>query len=257
MINNIFFGIKISNHQFNLISSIYKKRDIIDFIEIILKSDFNRKDLAFIKDLKIPYAIHLANSNDGIDFGNNIKEKNNTVYIEKINNNIDIFGEMKPICYIIHPESGDLNYSIDNIMKLKIRPLAIENMPVKGIHGEIMLGYDPPSLSRYFNIIKDLQFCFDINHAIKSSISLKIDSYKFIKNFLKFKSPIIFHIAGGDMNDEVDKHLNLNEGQYDISKIKKILFNFKKKVYLTFETPKKIKNHIKEDLKNMEFFLNI
>jgi len=166
------------------------------------------------------------------------------------------FSKLNPICYIVHPESGDLNLSISNIEKLLIKPIAIENMPVKGIHGENMLGYDSNSLGDYYKKIRNLEFCLDINHAIKASITLKKDPYDFVLELIKFKKPLIFHIAGGDMSEEIDNHLNLNEGNYDIAKIKKILLKINYKIYLTFEIPRDTNYGIEDDLRNMKLFIN-
>ena len=136
----------------------------------------------------------------------------------------------------------------------KIKPLALENMPKIGIRGEKLLGYDLNSLNIYFSRINYLEFCFDINHAIKAAISMKKDYISFIKEFLGFKKPILFHISGGNLSIEIDEHLSLEEGQYDLSEIKKILFNYDGNVNLTFETPRNYERKISDDLKNMELF---
>ena len=50
-----------------------------------------------------------------------------------------------------------------------------------------------------------MELCFDINHAIKASITLNKDFELFLKEFLSFKKPIVFHIASGDSSEEIDK----------------------------------------------------
>lgn len=252
MIKNIKLGIKITTKNFNFIPSIYANQDIIDFIEIILMPEFTSKDIDFIKDLEMPYAIHIPNSNYGIDFGDITKNVKNSYFIDKINQYKD---ELMPICYIIHPESGDINLSIKNIKKLKLKPIAIENMPLKSLIEGELLGYDPISLKDYFDQIKDLEFCFDINHAIKTAVSKKIEYITFIKEFLTFKNPIIFHISGGKLNIEFDEHLSLENGDYKIAEIKRILFNYRNIVNLTFETPRNYEKKIEDDLKNMDVFI--
>ena len=254
MIQNINIGIKISTKNFNLLPEIYLNDDIIDFIEIILDPEFTTKDIRIIKSLELPYAIHFPNSNNGIDFGDLTKNRENIEFIDRINQYKNKLSDLKPICYIIHPESGDIELSIVNIQKLQMEPLALENMPRLGIHGEKMLGYDANSLNKYFKCIEQLKFCFDINHAIKAAISMKRDYLLFVKEFLEFKKPILFHISGGNLNIETDEHLALDEGQYNLSKIKKILLNYKHNVNLTFETPRNYEKKINDDLKYIEFF---
>ena len=257
MLDNINLGIKISTKDFDFLPDIYNNKELIDYIEVTLMPSFSLKDLEIIQSLKLPYAIHLPNSNNNIDFGEKKYEEDNKKFIKKIIQNLSIFQKLNPICYIIHPESGDIKYSIQNLKNLPIRPLVIENMPVKGIRGENLLGFSPDSLKKYFDHIIDLGLCLDINHAIKASITLKKDWLVFINEFLDFFAPTIFHIASGDFKVEIDNHLNLDEGKYDISKIKDILLNLNKIVYLTFETPRNNERRIQDDIKNMQYFLNI
>jgi len=255
MINNIKFGIKISTVNFDLLDHIYDNKDKISFIEIIINPALNLRDVEVIKAIRMPYVIHLPNSNQDIDFGDVNRNKQNLDFINKINQYEKELHELTPICYIVHPESGNISLSIDNIKKLKIQPLALENMPKNGIYGEKMLGYDKSSLKKYFDNIKNLKFCFDINHAIKAAISMKKEYLAFIKEFLEFKNPILFHISGGNLNINFDEHLSIDKSQYNLTEIKKILLNYNKNVMLTFETPRDSKNNINDDLRNMEIFL--
>lgn len=253
MIKNIKFGIKIATQNFSFLPEIYNNDELIDFIEIILIPEFNHDDIDIIKNIRMPYAIHLPNSNYGIDFGDINNNYKNIEFIEKIN---QFKTKLNPICYIIHPESGNIDLSIKNIKKLKIKPIAIENMPVKSLFGGNLLGFDINSLKKYFDEIQNLEFCFDINHAIKASISKNIKYIQFINEFLNFKKPKIFHISSGCLDKEIDEHLSLEKGEYEISKIKNLLFNYPDVVYLTFETPRNYEKGIVDDLKNINYFLN-
>ena len=254
MINNIKMGIKISTKNFNLVPEIYSNLDVIDYIEIILMPDFSDGDIEKIRNLKLPIVIHIPNSSYEIDFGDKTKINENNKYIKKLNR---YEKKLNPFCYIVHPESGDLRLSIENIKKLKVTPIAIENMPQRSIFGGELLGYDINSLMEYFKEIPNLEFCFDINHAIKSAISKKIDYIKHVEEFLSFKKPRIFHLAGGSLKKEEDEHLHLFESEYDITKIKKLLLNLDYIVNLTFETPRNYDKKIEDDLKNMRFFINV
>jgi len=251
--NSILFGIKISTESLDYYKEIKQNSDIIDFIEITLKPNFNEKDLERIRIFEFPLIFHLANSNDNINFGEKKKQIMNQEYILKINNYIDSFREINPLCYIVHPESGNIDLSIRNIKNLMIAPLAIENMPVKGIYGGELLGYSTKTIKIFFQKIQNLELCLDINHAIKASISLEVDSFKFLREFIQFRTPRIFHIAGGDSATEIDNHLHLNEGNYDLNQIISILKKIKDPIYLTFETPRYLKG-INEDLYNMQYF---
>ena len=256
MFKRIEFGIKISIKNFDLLPEIYLNTDIIDFIEIILDPKFKPKDIEIIKNLKLPYAIHFPNSNNGIDFGDKRSEKQNNNYIRKINQNYEKLMDLSPICYIIHPESGDIGLSIENIKKLKIKPLALENMPKTSLIEGELLGYDSITLEKYFKEIESLEFCLDINHAIKASISKGIGYLDMLKELINLREPILFHIAGGNFNVEVDEHLHLDAAEYDVYKIKQFLFDYEKSIKLTFETPRNYKKKIEDDLRNMRYFIN-
>lgn len=252
MIKNINLGIKISTGNFNLIPEIYKNQNIIDFIEIILMPEFTYKDINKIKDLRIPYVIHVPNSNYGLDFGDINSNINNLKYIKKINQYKD---DLLPLCFVVHPESGDINLSIENLKKLEVKPISIENMPYKSLNGGVLLGYDIQSLKKYFEEIDDLELCLDFGHAIKAALSKNISHDTFIKKFLEFRNPILFHLSGGTLQTEIDEHLPLNKGDYNLREIKEILFNYGEIVHLTFEIPRNYKKGIKDDIKNMYLFI--
>jgi len=254
MRQNIKIGIKIATRNLYLIPEIYENRNLIDFIEIILMPEFTEKEIKFIQNLQMPYAIHIPAGIYDLDFGDIQKQAKNLAYIKRINK---YKKELNAFCYIVHPESRDIELSLANITKLQLAPLTIENMPKESHLGGELLGFDPPGLQEFFKRIPALEFCFDISHAIKAAISLKADPLPFINEFLTFKKPLIFHLAGGTLFSAIDEHLNLDEGQYALSEIKKILLRQNYIVNLTFETPKSADKTIKNDLKNMEFFLNL
>jgi len=252
MIKNIKLGVKIATRNFDFIPQIYSNKHIIDYIEIILLSEFTSEDIEVICNLEMPYALHIPNIFNGIDFGDISNNEKNLEYIEKLN---QFSKDLNPICAIIHGETGDIDLSIQNIKKLKVKPLAIENMPFKSLVEAELLGIDIKGLKKYFEEIPDLEFCLDLNHAIKTSISKKIDYTTCFKKFLNFKDPIVFHISGGKLTNEFDEHLSLEESEYDLSRIKEILFDYGKLVNLTFETPRDYEKGIENDLKNMEIFI--
>lgn len=254
MRQNIRIGIKIATRNLDLIPEIYANRNIIDFIEIILLPEFTKEDIQFIRNLQMPYAIHIPAGIYDLDFGNIQKQAKNLSYIKKINQSNK---ELNAFCYIVHPESRDIELSLANISKLQLGPLAMENMPRESHLGGELLGFDPPGLQSFFKRMPALEFCFDISHAIKAAISLNTDPLTFINEFLAFKKPIIFHIAGGTLSTAIDEHLNLYEGQYALSEIKRVLLRQNYNVNLTFETPKSAEKTIKNDLKNIKYFLNL
>ena len=255
MIDNIKFGIKINTGEFHLLPEIYDNQDVINFIEVLIPPEFTRNDLAIIRDFNLPYCIHFPHLKHNIDFGNSKQAGYNQKFIEKINAHKKSFDQLQAFCYIVHPESGNVEMSIENIRKLQIKPLAIENMPYKFSSGGNRLAHVPETIRPYFEKMPDIEFCLDLNHAVKTAISESLEYIELIKRFMKLKKPIHFHIADGDMNSEYDDHLAIGRGNYDIPRIKRLLLNFESTVYLTFETPRINKDHIEDDLINMKMFM--
>ena len=255
MINNIKLGIKIRPLEFNLLPEIYENQDVIDFIEVLISPDFTIDDLEAIKNFKLPYSIHLPHLTEKIDYGNAKQAQYNQEFIERINFYKTTFDQLRPLCYIVHPESGDVQLSVENIKKLHVKPLAVENMPYKFKAGGNRLGHIPEAIDPYFKKIPELEFCLDLNHAVKTAICQSLDYLELIKNFIKLKRPIHFHIADGSLSSEFDEHLAIGEGDYDIPGIKSLLYDIDSTVYLTFETPRINNEDITDDLRYMKSFI--
>jgi deoxyribonuclease-4 len=254
MHGNIQIGVKIATRNLDFIPEIYANQDLIDFIEIILLPEFIPNDVKIIQNLKIPYVIHIPAGVYDLDFGNSEKQPNNIKFIKKLNQAVP---KLNPLCFIVHPESGDIDLSITNLKKLRCAPLALENMPKASHLGGELLGFDPPGLQEFFTRMPTLAFCFDLNHAIKAAISQELDPLLFIQEFLAFKQPLLFHIAGGTLSTAIDEHLSLDDGDYPLPALKTLLSQLPYPVPLTFETPKLPDHTIENDLRNMQFFLNL
>lgn len=254
MYKNINLGLKIANTDFGLIPEIYSHLNLIDYLEVILLPEFEAQDIKVIGELKLPYVIHLAHSGHGIDFGDESKSEANLRYINKINR---LAKSLKPICWNLHPESGSVKLAISNIKKLEIENIALENMPELSLHGGTLLGSTPGKIRVFFKRLPNLKFCFDFGHAIKTALLKQVGYLDFIRKFIKFKRPSVFHLSDGSLEQQVDEHLPLGEGNYDLSQIKQILLNFQGKINLTFETPREIEKGIEDDLESINFFKNL
>jgi len=255
MINNIKFGIKIKTQEFHLLPEIYENLDKIDFIEVLISPYYTFDELEVIKNFKLPYSIHFPHLTEKIDFGNAQQEQFNQKFLEKFNSSKKLFDQLSPLCYIIHPESGDVQLSIKNIKRLRIKPLAIENMPYKFASGGTRLAHVPEAINPFFENIPGLEFCLDLNHAVKTAVCESLDYIELIEEFIKLKNPIHFHIADGNLSSEFDEHLAIGKGNYDISRIKNILLDIKSIVNLTFETPRRNTDNISDDLNNIKAFI--
>lgn len=159
---------------------------------------------------------------------------------------------------IVHAGIGtDEGLFKKNIEKIHDSRILIENKPKFGPKGELLFGYS----LRQLEFIKrecGLEICLDIAHAIKSAFSQGMDYKEYLELLLNGLDPSYFHISDGTADNEIDDHLDLGAGNFDLAwlaeKIKKI--GLSKDISLIFEIPKK-NGGLKKDLINMTLFKNL
>ena len=238
---DIKFGLKLWSTNIEFIEEAQGliNDDYFDYIELTFIPV--TKIIPFIKN-NISYILHMPTSNHGFNLGNDEKTVEKIKIIKK---SIEWGNRLNAKYIIIHPGFGSLDKSKEILKNIDDDRFIIENMPKIGIKNQKMLGYNPLQ-------IKDLKmnkfgFCFDLNHAIKASISLNEDYKEFINKFSKIK-PNMFHISDGKLNTQIDEHLPIGDGDYDWQ----FLIDYIKKSsckYVTLETPRKT---LKDDLKNLK-----
>ena len=91
-------------------------------------------------------------------------------------------------------------------------------------------------------------FCLDLNHAAKAAISMNVDYKQFIPKMIEL-NPVMFHISDGMLNNGLDEHLTIGEGEYDM----KFLSDKIGIQQVTFETPRK--SGLNDDLTNLSCFI--
>lgn len=223
------FGIKIWSTNESLIKkarSHFLKGDF-DFIEIsAIKGSFNEKVLSLIEG--VPAIIHC--DNEGVNLAKKEFHGKNILAIRESQKFAD-FLNAKLI--IVHPghegEISSVNKVLDEINDERI---CIENLPGKTYDLKFRcMGSTCEELRQ----IHFRHFCLDISHAIKSAITLSKEPYSLIKEMLKLK-PEVLHVSDSRLDNEVDEHLNIGEGEYDFRKIFGLIKGSNSLV--TLETPK-------------------
>ncbi len=242
--NNIKFGLKIWSKNYNLIPEAKRliDKDIFHYVELLIVPG---TEISPFRRIKLPYIIHIAHDNFGVNISDREKEAFN---LGVINNCIEWADMLNAKYLILHPGFGKIETTKKFLEKINDKRILIENMPMVGLNNEKMIGYTPEQ-------VKELKenkfgFCLDFGHAIKAAISLKKDYKKFIKEFLKL-NPKILHIADGTFNSGKDEHLNIGEGEYDFNFLKECLEKSNIE-YITMETPRTNLNSLKEDLENLK-----
>jgi len=257
-VNNIKFGLKLwstnSEEMFREAVELFEKK-VIDFIELYIVPDFfilGKFD--FLNDLKnIPTTLHTPHTEHNFDIFT-LNDSSIKIFKEQVTKTADFLGSK---FIIVHAGIGESEIIFEkNIKKINDKRIIIENMPKVGINDELCFGYSYSQLKFIKNYRFD--FCLDIAHAIKSSISQKIDYKEFIEKLILDFKPFYFHISNGGTDNEKDEHKNLFDGEFDIKWIKKMLLESeeKKDIYLVFETPKE-GSGLENDIKNIKYFRSI
>lgn len=237
------FGIKIwsVNKEHVKIAKKYFLKKEFDYIELTaIKNSFDKEILSFIKG--IPIIIHCDNNN--VNFAKEELYEENVTAIKEAQKFAD-FLNAKYI--IIHPgHDGGISNVNKLLSEFKDDRFCIENMPGKTAD----LRFD--NVGRTYDElikIKINKFCLDISHAIKAAITLDIDIFDNIKEFLKL-DPVIFHISDSHLNNEIDEHLDIGDGEYDFKKIFSLIN--KKEKLITLETPKIYYDSLEKDINNIK-----
>ncbi|WP_367344509.1 TIM barrel protein [Methanomethylovorans sp.] len=217
-------------------------QDVFQYIEL---TPVPKTDMSPFLAYDLPYMIHITTERYGVNIAN---KKNHGFSLKIIHDCIDWADELNAKYMVLHPGFGEIEHSIELLNTLDDERILIENMPKTGMNNEVMVGYLPEQIERLMN--KKFGFCFDLNHAIKAAIGLKMEYKAFIDSFLTL-SPFYYHISDGDLNVEKDQHLNIGEGKYDLKYLMKSL-NADSKTYMTIETPRTNIHSLKEDNINIQ-----
>lgn len=200
----------------------------------------------------IPYIIHIPTERQGL----NIADRSNMAFnLSLINFAIDWADQLQAQYLILHPGFGKIENALGFLEEIHDRRILIENMPRVGLNNEKMIGYSKDQIILLQKNGK-FGFCFDLNHAIKASISQNIDYRIFIDDFMGLV-PQMFHVSDGRMDYEKDEHLHLGEGDYDLKYLREVIRgNTQKNRYVTFEIPHN-DHSLEKFTKNLENFLAI
>ncbi len=224
---NIDFGLKLwSSNNDMLVDAVDMIDD--DKFQYIELTPVPGTDIKAFKDLDVPYIIHITTER----WGFNISDKSSaSISRGLLNDSIRWADELDAKYMIMHPGFEEIDVAMSFLAKIDDDRILLENMPMLGLNGEMMVGYSPSQINQ---LKGKLGFCLDLNHAMKAAGSLSVPYQEFMTEFLTLK-PKVFHIADGHMAKPEDEHLHIGDGDYDIKHLMDILPN---DAYLTLETPR-------------------
>lgn len=240
---NFIFGLKLWSINIGLIDRAIQLIDdkIFDYIELFVIPDSEISP--FLIDF--PYIIHIPHEKFGVNIGEDGKKEYN---LQKINESIKWADALDARYMILHAGYGSMKNASELLHEIQDNRIIIENMPKVGLNGESMIGYNPAQIEEL--IADNGGLCLDIGHAIKASISLKID-YKVILEEFQQMDPKMFHISDGNFINEKDEHLDIGNGSYDFQYLKNFIHKNISKI-LTIETPRKNNQSLEDDIRNIE-----
>ena len=231
-----------------------------DFVEIYLvPNSFKLSDFDIFKKNNIQVTLHTPHTTHNFDVFN-LTNESLEIWHDQVIKTADY---LKSQFIVVHPGEGD-NKEIFKKESLKIKDerVLMESMIKFGFvnvkeGGVSCFGYSKEEL---LFIHKECSFriCFDVCHSLASAVWQKINPYNFIDECIDLLKPRYFHLAGGNVEDETDKHLDLWDGNFDYKFIKEKLAPIAQAedIFLVFEVAKK-NNDLSNDLKNIEFFKNL
>jgi len=244
-LSRIKYGLKLRTSESRLMKDAERLIDkgIFDYAELLI--DPKNPDIAPFSEFDLDYVIHCPHENHGVDIGN---QEQNDFTLKMLDISQRFADELNANIVILHAGTGSLENAKNVLSSCNDSRITLENMPKVGINGEACLGYTAETMKAL--VSSRFGICIDFGHAIKASMTLKIDYKKIIQEFLKIK-PRIFHISDGNFNTEKDEHLNIGAGAYDFKYFRNCIYNNPSK-FVTLETPRQNNMSLEENVKNVE-----
>ena len=238
------YGLKLWSTNAHLLPDAEKsvKEGVFHYVEL---TPIPGTQIGLFSAYDLPYVIHATTERDGVNIADPSKNRYNQERIGECIRWADVLGAKK---IIIHPGFGRSEDAKKFLGGIDDPRIIIENMPMKGLGGERMIGYTAEQLQELSG--GRFGFCLDFGHAIKASASLRKPYAEHIEELLALK-PSIFHISDGFLGREEDEHLEIGAGEYDLAFLMECVRKNRDR-RITLETPRKNHNSIDDDIKNLK-----
>lgn len=249
---NIKAGLKVWSINKNFLNkvNIFFNNKEISYVEIYIIPGTIKTASSILKKLQLPVIIHVPHFDHGFNLQDLFNIDKNISYLKESIRAADI---TNALYIIMHPGfNGTIENIKDFLEKVNDKRIIWENMARVGIHGDGNLLSSPQEMREIMALTKK-SFCLDFSHAYKSACSLNKDPKSLIKEFMDLE-PKMFHLCDGHRNMEKDEHLNLGEGNFDLSFCKECIIESDSKM-VTLEVSKK--DGLSNDLKNIRFLKNL
>ncbi len=244
------FGLKLhsSNHLLYRDAIDAIESGAADYLELTyLPSETCYLDL--LREAKIPIVLHSAHAGQGVNYsgpelGRNMRE---LAVLIRAADHLDARH------IIVHPDRGQIENFVKVLNTVQDSRLLVENMPKAAVAGGDCVGFAREELE-YVMQKCSCGFCLDFGHAFKAALSLEISFGDFCNNLLGLH-PSMFHVAQGGSAVEHDEHLDLDQGEIDLSYVKNIIHALGQESFVTIEVP--FRDGISNTLKNIEYMASL
>ena len=126
--------------------------------------------------------------------------------------------------------------------------MVVENKPYCAIDGRTVCnGYSPEQIGMIMSEA-GVGFCLDIGHAFCAANSISANPYDYLREFMMLK-PKMFHLTDGDINNPIDEHRHIGQGNYNLLRILGLL---PESAIITVETDKDDKQNLLDYEKDIE-----
>ncbi|MEK7518888.1 MAG: TIM barrel protein [Patescibacteria group bacterium] len=245
-------GLKLWNTNFKLFAeakALYSNK-IINFIELyMVPTSYDASTLLPLVGL--PVHIHAPHENHNFNIFT-AGEKDFSEFQRVSVNAANLFDSPT---IVVHAGVGTNNKTFKHqLALLNDDRVIIENMPFYSLQHDLCYGYSLDQLKYIYDHLHR-HICLDLGHAIKSAVAQQLDYKVFIENIIRNISPSYYHLSDGDPTTDIDEHLNLGAGSYDLSWMKRQLLVAAEQqtVQIVFEVPKN-NTDLTNDRKNIEYF---
>jgi Xylose isomerase-like TIM barrel. len=232
------------------------RQGVFDYIELYVDPRTEEDALGLWKESGLSFFLHAPHSYSGFNLSLRKYQSENLRLLEEVES---YRMTLDPKFIIFHPGiMGSINETVRQIHDMKkefpdILDLAIiENKPRMGLKGEVCVGASPEEIERITGET-GFGFCLDIGHAICFAAWAQIGWEDILHQFIKLE-PKVYHLSDGVINSHTDLHLHYGDGDYELSKIIKLIPS---NVYVSVETDKDPELHLKDFERDVNYLKNL
>jgi len=232
------------------------RKGVYDYVELYVDPGAENDAPGQWRECGLPFFLHAPHSYSGFNLSRRECNSENIRLLKEVES---YRLALEPEFIVFHPGiMGSLNETVHQILDMKkefpdtFNSAIIENKPKIGLKGETCIGASPEEIERITEET-GLGFCLDIGHAICYAAWAQIEWEEVLHKFMELK-PEVYHLSDGNVNSHTDAHLHYGDGDFDLSRIIKLIPS---NVYVSVETEKDRELHLKDFERDVNYLKNL